>query len=316
MTLIEAQQGAPATISLDNIMLVQGRVLALGGLSLRIPAGITGVLGPNGSGKTSLFRVLAGLVRPKAGQAHVLGADPYTDARTRGKIVLVPAVDFFDEKVSARKNIRLALMARGFKGSELLKRTEHALDTTELDDRANEAYGTWSRGMRQRLKLAYALATQADIYLLDEPLQGVDPPTRVAIRELIQTLGDQGRTVLIASHILHDVEQITDQVLLLANGRLLGHGRLGELLDRLRDQHPHRIRLFTDEPRKLAEALIGLKFVREVSLVSTKTVEFVTNRPKEAYAELPQLIRRQNALVWRVETKDNDLEALFDYMVG
>ena len=154
-----------------------------------------------------------------------------------------------------------------------------------------------------------------ELVLLDEPFLGVDPPSRRFLRGLIKELGDSGRTVLVSSHVLHEVEALTDRVGILAHGRLLGFGRIQELLNELRDRHPHRIRLVTDDPRRLAELLVHRDYVSELR-VGDGEVEFISKRPEASYAELPVLVAESGVLIRRVEALDNGLDAVFRHITA
>jgi ABC-2 type transport system ATP-binding protein len=183
-----------------------------------------------------------------------------------------------------------------------------------LAGEAHRRYRAWSRGMRQRLKLALALVADVDIVLLDEPFLGVDPPNRVALRQHIHALGHLGRTVLMSSHLLHEVETITDQVAILAHGRMLGHGRVGALLAQLGRQHPQHIRIRGLDVRRLAAALVALPAVSSVELASADELELVTSDPDAVYAELPTLVVRTGTIVRSVGSEDDNLEALFRHV--
>jgi len=169
--------------------------------------------------------------------------------------------------------------------------------------------------MRQRVKLGLALVAETELVLLDEPFLGVDPPSRKELRETILKLGASGRTVLVSSHVLQEIESLTDRVGVLAHGRLLGFGRVETLLKDLRDRHPHRLHLQADDPRRLGSALLELPHVLEVK-VSEEWVECVTSRPEAAYRELPALVVRVGTPVRRVETLDNTLEAVFKHVTS
>ena len=305
---------AEPTIELRAVSVFYGEVIGLSGVDLALGPGITGIVGPNGSGKTTLMRVLTGLVSPREGQVRVLGAPPFSSARTRARIGFVPATEAFLDAVSARRNLEIAFAARGAGRRQARELAARGLELVGLAAEAGRRYRTWSRGMRQRLKLALARAADVEVVLLDEPFLGVDPPNRYLLRQHIEALGALGRTVLISSHLLHEVETITSEVAILAHGRLLGHGPIAKLLDELRKQHPHRVRVRVDEPRRLAEALVALPHVRTVELGSAGAIEFVTDEPDQAYRELPGIVARTGVLVRSVTTQDDTLEALFRHV--
>ncbi len=303
-------------VTLTGVSVFYGEVVGLSRVDLALKAGITGIVGPNGSGKTTLMRVLSGLLEPKEGSARVLGRNPFASAEVRARIGFVPATECFYESLSGRRNLEVGFLAQGLLRAEARARARKALEMVGLVRDSGRRYGTWSRGMRQRLKLGLTLASEAHVVLLDEPFLGVDPPTRRQLKGIILELGRTGRTVLVSSHVLHEVESLTDRVGVLAHGRLLGYGRVDSLLRQLRDRHPHRILLLVDDPRTFASALMGLPHVSELRVVGENTLEFVTTRPEVAYRELAELIVRTGILVRRVETLDNTLEAVFRHVTA
>lgn len=300
-----------SAVELDGVSIFYGEVVGLSQVTMRLEPGITGIVGPNGSGKTTMMRTLVGMLQPREGAVRVLGGSPFLDASVRARITLVPTTENFFPSLSARKNLEVVFLARGHSRAACREMAARGLETTGLTADADRYYGTWSRGMRQRLKLAAALADTSPVVLLDEPFLGVDPPNRRALREHILALGGDGRTVLVASHILHEIEAITDRVGVLAGGRLLGFGKVDRLLRDIRDDHPHRVVLQVDDARRLAQALIRSDHVRELRLFGDGELEFVTVQPDRAYRELPHLVVETGVAVRRVETLDHTLEAVF-----
>lgn len=303
---------APAPVELSGVSIFYGEVVGLSQVTMSLAAGITGIVGPNGSGKTTLMRALVGLLNPREGTLRVLGGAPFLDAAIRAEITLVPATENFHPGLPARTNLEVAFLARGYGRAEARGMARRGLELIGLTQDADRRYATWSRGMRQRLKLGLALADRSRIVLLDEPFLGVDPPNRRALRDHILALGADGRVVLVSSHVLHEIEALTDQVGVLAGGRLLGFGRVDRLLRDIRDDHPHRIVLQTDEPRRLGVELLKREHIRELKLTGTDEVEFVTDRPDRTYRELPRIVQDTGIVVRRVETLDHSLEAVFE----
>lgn len=301
-------------VELRSASLFYGEVVGLSRLSLALGAGIYGIVGPNGSGKTTLMRVLTGLSRPSEGSVTVLGADPYDHPEVRRKIAFVPATEPFHRDLSAARNLEWAFACKGHAPRDARERARAALETSGLAADAPRKYGTWSRGMRQRLKIACALTGDEQVVLLDEPFLGVDPPSRRDLRDLIERLGRGDRTVLVSSHVLHEIESLTQRVAVLGRGRLLGFGEIQEILATLRDRHPHRVRIETADPRAFVVALLARPHVREARLVDENAVEFVTDTPSVAYAELGQLVAGTGILVRRIETLDAGLEAVFRHV--
>lgn len=299
-------------VQLDGVSVFYGEVIGLSRLDLSLGRGVTGLIGPNGSGKSTLMRMLTGLIAPVEGRVRVLGGDPFTDASVRARIALVPASESFHRDLSGRANLEIAFLARGFDRAAARAATVQALELSGLGDAAHRSYGAWSRGMRQRLKLGLALAVDAPLVLLDEPFLGVDPPSRRALRDQIARLADEGRTVLVSSHVLHEIESLTDHVAVLARGRLLGLGRVEALLHELRDRHPHRIAVELADPRTLGAALLQMPHVREIALTAEDEITFVTVEPTLAYGELTACIARLGLAVRRVRVLDGSLESAFE----
>jgi len=283
-------------------------------VSLELHPGITGIIGPNGSGKSTMMRVLVGLLELQEGSVEVLGGVPFTEASVRSRIGFVPAAECFYESLSGLRNLETAFAARGAARSEAREQARAALELVGLTADGGRRYGTWSRGMRQRLKLGLALAADVDLVLLDEPFLGVDPPTRRYLRQHIARLGASGRTVLVSSHVLHEVESLTDRVGVLTHGRLLGFGRVEDLLEDLRDRNPHRIEAVTENPRALGAALLTLPHVIEVQVSGPARLVFVTEQPEALYRELPALVTTSEAAVRELRTLDHGLEAVFTHM--
>lgn len=309
-----AQAPGSAPVELREASVFYGEVVGLSRVTMQLAPGITGIVGPNGSGKTTMMRALVGLLKPREGDVRVLGAAPFDDARVRSRMTLVPATENFFPSLSGRNNLFVAFLAQGRSRADARRLTERGLELSGLTGAADHFYGTWSRGMRQRLKLGLALAGDSPVVLLDEPFLGVDPPTRKALRQHIVALGEEGRVVLVSSHILHEIEALTDRVGVLAGGRLLGFGQVDRILQDLRDEHPHRIVLEVDDPRRLGRELLALDHVRELRVTGDGELEFVTFQPDRAYRDLPRLVVSTGAVVRRVETLDHTLEAVFDHV--
>jgi ABC-2 type transport system ATP-binding protein len=305
-----------ATVTLDGVSVFYGEVVGMSNVSLELGPGITGLVGPNGSGKTTMMRVMVGLVDPEEGRARVMGRPPFEDSRVRSRVTFVPATESFFPGLSGRRNLEVAFMAQGRDRRQARDLARRGLELVGLVGDGERRYGTWSRGMRQRLKLGLALAGDSDVILLDEPFLGVDPPSRTALRAHVQALAAENRTVLVSSHVLHEVEALTDLVGILARGRLLGFGKVHTLVRKIRDDHPHRVVLHVDAPRVLAQALLGLSHIEQVRLAGPEALEFVTTHPESAYRELPRLVVETGVVVRRVESLDHTLEAAFTHVTA
>ncbi len=301
---------------LDGVSVFYGEVVGLSGVDLELRPGITGLVGPNGSGKTTMMRVLVGLISPEEGRVSVLDRSPFLDAGVRSRITFVPAGESFFPGLSGLKNLEVAFMAQGRNRSDASDLARQALELVRLVEDGRRNYGTWSRGMRQRLKLGLALAGDSEVVLLDEPFLGVDPPSRNALRDHVLALSRQGKTVLVSSHVLHEIEALTELVGILAHGRLLGFGKVHTLVQKIRDDHPHRVLLQVDEPRKLGQALLAMSHIRELKVLGENSLEFVTIQPDAAYRELPRIVVETGVVVRRVDSLDHSLEAAFKHVTA
>ena len=301
---------------LDGVSVFYGEVVGLSKVDLELRPGITGLVGPNGSGKTTMMRVLVGLLSPEEGRASVLDRSPFLDAGVRSRITFVPAGESFFPGLSGLKNLEVAFMAQGRHRPDARDLANQALELVGLVEHGRRNYGTWSRGMRQRLKLGLALAGDSEVVLLDEPFLGVDPPSRNALREHVLALSRQGKTVLVSSHVLHEIEALTELVGILAHGRLLGFGKVHTLVRKIRDDHPHRVVLQVDDPRKLGQALLAMPHIRELKVLGEDSLEFVTIQPDAAYRELPGLVVETGVVVRRVDSLDHSLEAAFKHVTA
>jgi ABC-2 type transport system ATP-binding protein len=303
------------TVEVLDISKWYGQVVALNAVSLRLQPGVTGLLGPNGAGKSTLIKLLTGQLRPSRGEATVLGRSPWNNAELNRFMGFCPEQDAFYEHMTGRRFVRALLSLHGYSRSEVLQRAEAAITEVGMTDVADGKIGGYSKGMRQRIKLAQAIAHDPQVVLLDEPVTGLDPVGRRHIIDLILKWGGEGRTVLVSSHILHEVEAMTSTVLLINQGRLLAEGDVHEIRE-LIDEHPHHVTLTTDDPRGLAAALIADPGVVSVRFdEGSRSVTAETVKPEEFYKRMPLLVTQKNMSVDEMSSPDDNLEAVFDYLV-
>jgi ABC-2 type transport system ATP-binding protein len=219
-----------------------GPVIALNDVTTAVGPGVTGLLGPNGAGKSTFLKLAAGQLAPSQGEVRVLGRISWGSPELFHRVGICPEPDAFWESLTGLQFLTALLSLTGFDEAEGRRRAEAALEQVALADARNRKIGGYSKGMRQRIKLAQALAHDPEVLLLDEPLSGMDPVNRRRIVDLVKKLGREGRTVLVSSHILHEVEAMTRRVLLIHNGRILAEGDVREIRD-LMDEHPHTVAL-------------------------------------------------------------------------
>jgi ABC-2 type transport system ATP-binding protein len=290
-----------------------GPVIGLSEVSFELKPGVTGLLGKNGSGKSTLIKLACGLLEPSLGDVQVFDAAPARSTTARARIGLVPDVDRFYEAMTARQFITRMLRLSGFGAAEARQRAEQSLLRLGLQDALDRKIAGFSKGMRQRTKLAQAVAHDPDLLFLDEPLNGLDPIGRNAVIELVRELGNAGRSVLVSSHVLHEVEAMTPRILLIHQGRLLAEGTVKEIRTLLADR-PSRVRVGCRDPRGIAARLVSLPSVRACALETTG-LEVTVEHPIAFYQALTDLACDPAAGVLEVEALDDSLEAVFGYLV-
>ena len=244
------------SVLVENVSKWYGQVIGINDVSLAIEGGVTGILGPNGAGKSTLFKLLMGRIKPSQGSVKLFGIDPWQDTSPYRRIGYVSESERLYDWMTGQDFVSTLARLHGMTRNEAESRAEHVLEFVGLYDVRHKEIGKYSKGMRQRVKIAHALVHDPDLIILDEPLHGCDPIARSSIMNVIKELGNQGKTVLVSSHILEEIERITEQIVILHNGRLLALGNIYAIRDLL-DKHPHRIMITTDEPRKLANAFIS-----------------------------------------------------------
>jgi ABC-2 type transport system ATP-binding protein len=303
-----------ATIEFARVSRWYGQVIALNDVSVSIPPGVTGLLGPNGAGKSTFLKLAAGLLRASQGEVRLLGKPAWGSPEVFHRVGLCPEADAFWEGLTGLQFLTALLTFTGYDEAECLRRAENALYEVELLDAKDRKIGGYSRGMRQRVKLAQAIAHQPDVLLLDEPVTGMDPLNRRRVIDLVRRLGREGRTIVVSSHILHEVEAMTRRVLLVHNGRILAEGDVREIRDML-DEHPHTVALRARDPRRLAAAIIGWPSVLSVSFgAEGEWVTVETARPDELYRGLHDAALESGVV--EMYSPDENLESVFRYLVA
>jgi len=287
-----------------------GRVTALSEVSLRIAPGITGLLGPNGAGKTTLLRIAVGLMRPSSGSIRVLGEDPWNNPRLAVRLGYAPEHDGFYEWMTGREFVASLARLRGARAPRAA--ADSALGRVRLEEVADRRISTYSRGMRQRLKFAQALAHAPELLILDEPLTGCDPLVRAELIALIRGFPAEGRSVLVSSHVLHEIEALTRRIVLFHRGRLVAEGEIGEIRA-LIDRHPHTVLVKTDRPRDLAAALAREPEVVEIRF-EDGALRIRTPQPDRFYGKLPAVALERGCAVHGISSPDDNLEAVFRYL--
>jgi ABC-2 type transport system ATP-binding protein len=303
-----------ATLEFARASRWYGPVIALNDVTTAIAPGVTGLLGPNGAGKSTFLKLAAGQLRPSQGEVRVLGLPAWGSPELFHRVGLCPETDAFWEGLTGMQFVTALLRLTGYDEAECRTRAEGALQQVDLLEARDRRIGGYSKGMRQRVKLAQALAHDPQVLLLDEPVSGMDPVNRRRTIDLVKRLGREGRTVVISSHILHEVEAMTRRVLLIHNGRILAEGDVREIRD-LMDEHPHTVSLRARDPRVLARSVVGAPHILSLTFGGDgEWLTVQTARPDEFYGGLHDAALE--AGVTEMYSPDEDLESVFKYLVA
>ena len=301
---------AGASVEVNDASVWFGQKVALSELSCSFGPGVTGLLGPNGAGKSTLMRAVTGLIGVNAGQVRVEGKDPRTDRDVHRRIALVPEDEAVPAQLTARELVRYVADLHGVRDP---KAADTALELVDMLPAADRRLRGFSKGMRQRAKVAAALVTDPPVLVLDEPLNGADPVQRVHLTELFRRLGAEGRTVVVSSHVLSEVERLADRVLVLIHGRLAAAGNHRAIRDAM-DDRPRHVLIRADEPRRLGAALLDLGTVAGVSLTDAGLV-VTTDRARDLAVAVAPVARRLGVRLREVRPLDDSLESLFRELV-
>jgi len=300
-------------IEIKNVAKWYGGVVALSGLTANIGRGLTSLLGPNGAGKSSLIRIMCGLTSPSQGSVRVLGKDPRSSGEIRKVIGLVPQQERLPPGVNALEFVAMAASLEGMQDPAAAARK--AIETVELDPDDSRQLSSYSKGMRQRVKIAQAIVHGPRILILDEPLNGLDPRQRSRMAQLFIRLGAEDRCVLVSSHVLEEVQELSSTVLVLAEGKLAAEGDF-HAIRQLLDDRPHRIRLRSSDPLRLASGLMGTGTVSAVQTAGDNAIVIDTWTVSPFRRRLPRLVQELGVRLLEMAPLDDDLESVFRYLVA
>jgi ABC-2 type transport system ATP-binding protein len=310
-----APRAATPLVVCERVSKWYGPVIGVNQVTLELRPGIVGLVGANGAGKTTLMRLITGQLRPDLGRVEVLGQSAWTgDAKRR--IGYCPEIDAFYEEMSGRQFVQTMARLCGYNRAEARRRTQASLEMVGMDERASRIIRGYSKGMRQRTKVAQALVHDPEVLFLDEPLTGTDPVARRDLMDVIHRLAGEGKSVLVSSHVLHEVEALTPNIVLLNRGRLVAEGLVRDIRD-LIDKYPHHIVLVADDYRKLAARLLEWEDVEGVKVLAKESGVMVETRAPDAfYRRLPELSLQAGTAIREVYSDDDNLEAVFKYLVN
>jgi len=301
-------------IAAEHLSKWYGQVIGLNDISLAVPPGITGLLGPNGAGKSTFMKLVTGQLKPSKGTITVLGQPIWNNPSLYARLGFCPEQDAFYERMTGLEWVTALVSLNGVGASAARDMSARALETVGLSDAADKKIGAYSKGMRQRVKLAQALAHDPELLILDEPLSGMDPLVRRRTIRLIKDWGRSGKSVLVSSHILHEIESMTSNILLINQGRILAEGNVHQIRD-LIDEHPHTVFVRAANTRQLAR-----EFLTDDQVLSLRFedggVVVQTGKPDAFYARLTELAASgELGTIDEVTSPDDNLQAVFQYLV-
>ena len=301
-------------IAADHVSKWYGQVIGLNDVSVAVPPGVTGLLGPNGAGKSTLMKLITGQLKPSKGTVQVLGEPIWRNPRLFFRIGFCPEQDAFYDRMTGLEWVSALVRLNGLDERAALEAARRALGVVELLDAADKKIGAYSKGMRQRVKLAQAIVHDPDLLILDEPLAGMDPLGRRKTIRLIREWARAGKSLVVSSHILHEVEAMTSNILLINNGRILAEGDVHHIRD-LIDEHPHTVHIRAADPRGLAreflvrDDVLSLRFEGDAVVVETA-------KPDDFYGRLTDLAASgEFGEISEVTSPDDNLQAVFQYLV-
>jgi ABC-2 type transport system ATP-binding protein len=301
-------------LAADHLSKWYGQVIGLNDVTVTVPPGITGLLGPNGAGKSTFMKLITGQLKPSKGSVTVLGEPIWGNPKLYFRVGFCPEQDAFYDRMTGLDWVTALVRLNGLEEKDARDAAVKAMTTVDLMEAAGKKIGAYSKGMRQRVKLAQALVHDPELLILDEPLSGMDPLGRRKTIRLIREWARQGKSVLVSSHILHEIESMTPNILLINNGRILAEGNVHQIRD-LIDEHPHTVYIKASDPRGLArqfltrDDVISLRFESDAVIVETA-------KPDDFYGRLTELVAAgEVGRVEEVTSPDDNLQAVFKYLV-
>jgi ABC-2 type transport system ATP-binding protein len=314
-TLPAASVSSDKMIVFEGVSKFYGEILGVNRVNLQIAPGITSLVGPNGSGKTTLMNLMTGLLKPTRGRISVLGISPDAPEAIFQKLGYCSQFDSFPRGATAREFVEFYLRVHGYTKQETAEMTHAALERVSMLEAADRKISAFSKGMRQRVRLAQSIAHNPSVLVLDEPLNGLDPMARAEIIRLFRQLADAGMYLIISSHILHEVDMMSDSVVLLHNGYVVAEGEVHGVRDEI-EEHPIQILIRCDRPQTLAARLFEHEHTVEARIHNDRQGLFVkTRRPDDFYLLLNKVITEQNLQIESVAPVDDDLNAVYQYLI-
>jgi len=308
------REGGSIVVATEHLSKWYGQVIGLNDVTLTVGGGVTGLLGPNGAGKSTLLKLITGQLKPNKGTVRVLGAPVWGNPAIYLRMGVCPEQDAFYDRMTGLEWLVALLRLQGYEDADATSAAYAALEQVDLKEAAGKRIGAYSKGMRQRVKLAQAIAHSPDLLILDEPLAGMDPLGRRKTIRLLRSWAAAGKDVIVSSHVLHEVEALTSNILLMHNGRVLAEGNVHQIRD-LIDEHPHTVCIRSQQPRALAKELVGYEDLLSVRF-DNGAVYVQTAKPDTFYSRLTEMAAAdRTGDIYEVTSPDDNLQAVFDYLV-
>ena len=305
-----------AVIAADKLSKWYGNVLGLSDVSLEIESGITGLLGPNGAGKSTFMKLITGQMKPNIGWVTVLGESVWNNPRLFSRIGFCPEPDAFYEDVSGWEFLMGLLSFYGYSKPEAAERAARALEIVELSDDKDRKIRGYSKGMRQRIKFAQAIAHDPEVIILDEPFSGLDPLGKRRLIKLVKDFQSRGKTILVSSHVLPEIEAVTSSIIMIHHGKILAQGDI-HFIRGLIERHPHMILVRSGAVRALAARFVQDDAVLKMSFGADGRSLVVETHARDAFfSRLQSIVIEGGFEVEEIASPDDNLQAVFDYLVG
>ena len=308
---------ADRRVVFENVSKFYGDVLGVNRVNLSIPPGITGLVGPNGSGKTTLMNMMVGLIRPSRGRVSVLGLTPENPEQLFRHVGYAAQYDSFPPGLTGYQFVESYLRVHGFPAKQAEAMAWKAIERVGLVEAAKRKVAGFSKGMRQRVRLAQALAHEPSVMVLDEPLNGLDPMARAEVIDLFRELADGGLHVIVSSHILHEVDLISDQVVLINGGYIVAEGEISDVRDEMEEDHPVQVLVRCDRPSLLASRVFEADHVVEARLLEDGRSLLVRTRDADRFhLALNEIVLANGFAIEAVAPADSDVNAVYQYLIG
>ena len=315
-TPVQLNSASSDRVVFVNVSKFYGEVLGVNRVNLSIPPGVTGLVGPNGSGKTTLMNLMTGLIRPSEGRISVLGISPTEPDKLFRRVGYCAQFDSFPKGVTGFSFVYNTLRLHGLDEHEAVRLTHEAIERVGMTEASHRKVAGYSKGMRQRIRLAQAICHHPTVLVLDEPLNGLDPMARAESLELFQALGREGLHVIISSHILHEVDKMSDQVILMSSGYVVAEGQIHTVRTEVKE-HPMQILVRCSDPNLLASRVFAQDHVVEAKLNDDGKGVLVRTRDADAfYLLLNQLVVKDNIALEAVAPADDDVNSVYQYLIG